>query len=429
VSKLREILDLPVEGLKPHPNQPAHRNSVDELVASIKEIGLQEPILATEDKDGWTIIAGHRRVAAYKVLGFKTIPAQVVKGATMAHENALAYTTQQLAASNTAREDFTAVQEAQVMQLMIELGIGYEKVAASMGRKPKDVEAVVAAVKAIYPGTVKRFESDAELTTDEILVLGEFAGNEEATKELLESLEGDQFEHRAMFWRKKREAEAARLACATEIEGQGIHVIDKPSWDDKKVITLERVGIKPAKHQDCTGHAAYVSLSYDNKATAVYVCTDAPAYHKYKPAANSGAQQADLDKKRLGLQFKKDMVAPTQVRREWITAKLKADTPWKKEWEFIAHALANRNSTTHEVVYELASIKRKKDEDWTAAFISKDEKRSHRIALALTIGYMDEETRLCMGTDHFRATHVPHYLTFLKLNGYTLSEHEAKFLG
>lgn len=429
MSKLREILDLPVEGLKPHPNQPANRNSVQELVASIKEIGLQEPILATEDKDGWTIIAGHRRVAAYKVLGFKTIPAQVVQGASMEHPSSLAYSTQQLAASNTAREDFTAVQEAQVMQLMIELGIGYEKVAASMGRKPKDVEAVVAAVKAIYPGTVKRFESDAELTTDEILVLGEFADNEEDTKELLVALEGDQFDHIAMRLRKKRQGVEAMAVVYGYLNDEQTTAIARPSWDDKKIVTLEHIGIKPAKHRDCTGHAAYVSLNYENEATAVYVCTDAPAYHKYKPAANSGAQQADLDKKRLGLQFKKDMVAPTLVRREWIITKFKAGTPWKKEWEFIAHALANRNSSTADPAYPLAGVKRKPDEDWTAAFIGKDEKRSHRIALALIFTYLDEETRLSQGTDHYRATHVPHYLRFLQLNGYTLSEHEEKFLG
>lgn len=73
---------IPIDRLKENPYQPRIEikdEEVAELAKSIKENGLLQPILVYMDNDGYVIIAGHRRVAAYKFLGEKYIRAIVFK--------------------------------------------------------------------------------------------------------------------------------------------------------------------------------------------------------------------------------------------------------------------------------------------------------------------------------------------------------------
>lgn len=64
-----------LDDLRPHPSSffdDDGDNDFDALVASIREDGLFNPIVTTPDG---TILAGHRRVAAFRKLGLKKIPA------------------------------------------------------------------------------------------------------------------------------------------------------------------------------------------------------------------------------------------------------------------------------------------------------------------------------------------------------------------
>lgn len=67
-----------VEALTPAPYNPPHRVStkaIRELRDSIEQFGLIYPVLATKDLQ---LIEGHRRVAAFKELGFPAIPAIIL---------------------------------------------------------------------------------------------------------------------------------------------------------------------------------------------------------------------------------------------------------------------------------------------------------------------------------------------------------------
>lgn len=61
---------------------PENRNQVPELAKRIAELGLLQPIVVQKRDDGqYNVIVGHLRLAACKVLGWKTIPAYVRPGA------------------------------------------------------------------------------------------------------------------------------------------------------------------------------------------------------------------------------------------------------------------------------------------------------------------------------------------------------------
>ena len=76
----------PIDDVKPYPNNPRNNDDAVEYVAnSIREFSFQQPIVV--DTDG-TIIAGHTRLKAAKLLGMETVPVVVADNLTPAQVNA-----------------------------------------------------------------------------------------------------------------------------------------------------------------------------------------------------------------------------------------------------------------------------------------------------------------------------------------------------
>src|SRR5271165_5502893 len=75
------LLDIPVAAIEPNQHQP--RTSFDEetlvaLTASIREVGVLQPILVREMAEGrYELVAGERRWRAAKRAGLQSIPAIV----------------------------------------------------------------------------------------------------------------------------------------------------------------------------------------------------------------------------------------------------------------------------------------------------------------------------------------------------------------
>jgi len=76
----KTIIDLPTDNLQPNPLQPRGAittESLEELVESIKEHGVLEPLVAAQTPAGYQIIAGERRWRAAKLAGLETVPVMV----------------------------------------------------------------------------------------------------------------------------------------------------------------------------------------------------------------------------------------------------------------------------------------------------------------------------------------------------------------
>lgn len=77
----RHHLKLSVDEVDPNPYQPRKvfpQQELEELAASISEVGLLQPISVRQVRDRYQIIAGERRWRAYKLLGRSTIEALVM---------------------------------------------------------------------------------------------------------------------------------------------------------------------------------------------------------------------------------------------------------------------------------------------------------------------------------------------------------------
>lgn len=75
--------ELPITQVRPNPKQPRQvfdEDALDELVASIKEVGVLQPVVVrSTGRDAYELIMGERRLRASKAAGAKTIPA-IVRG-------------------------------------------------------------------------------------------------------------------------------------------------------------------------------------------------------------------------------------------------------------------------------------------------------------------------------------------------------------
>jgi len=75
------ILELDVADIKPNPYQPRKefdQETLLELANSIKKDGLIQPIVVTQELDGYVLIAGERRLRASKLANLPTIKAIVL---------------------------------------------------------------------------------------------------------------------------------------------------------------------------------------------------------------------------------------------------------------------------------------------------------------------------------------------------------------
>lgn len=123
--------EIPIENIIPDPNQP--RKMFDEakqkeLVESIKQHGLLQPILVRPIGDKFQIVHGERRYRACKVLGLEKIRAEVKE---LSDRQVLEI---QLV-ENLQREDLNPIEEAETFQRMIsECGYKHEEIAQRIGK-------------------------------------------------------------------------------------------------------------------------------------------------------------------------------------------------------------------------------------------------------------------------------------------------------
>jgi ParB family transcriptional regulator, chromosome partitioning protein len=126
-----EFQMIPVDQIQPNPSQPRTRfdeAGLEELAASIKEVGVLQPIVVSPGDDGYVLVTGERRWRAGKKAGLKAIPA-VVRG--VAGEGTLV----EAVIENVQREDLTPLEEAHAYrQLLEEYGMTQEEVARRVGK-------------------------------------------------------------------------------------------------------------------------------------------------------------------------------------------------------------------------------------------------------------------------------------------------------
>jgi ParB family transcriptional regulator, chromosome partitioning protein len=123
--------DLPLDSITPNPHQPRayfDEESLSELAASIREIGVLQPILVRPSENGFELLAGERRWRAARRAGLDVIPAIIKQTDDLGSiERALI--------ENLHRQDLTPLEEAAAYQQLIEdFHLTHDHVASRVGK-------------------------------------------------------------------------------------------------------------------------------------------------------------------------------------------------------------------------------------------------------------------------------------------------------
>ena len=76
------ILSLPVDAIRPNPDQPRRYfdpEGLEELADSIRALGILQPLTVRQAEGGWELVAGERRLRAAVLAGLDRVPCIVVR--------------------------------------------------------------------------------------------------------------------------------------------------------------------------------------------------------------------------------------------------------------------------------------------------------------------------------------------------------------
>lgn len=132
-----EVLNLPVDSIRPNPRQPRmsfDRDALEALSISIRNFGLIQPITVRRTEGGaYEIISGERRFRAARIAGLETIPAYVRE----ADDEAMLA---MAIVENIQRQDLDPIEEAlSYRRLIEECHLTQEQMADRIGKKRASV--------------------------------------------------------------------------------------------------------------------------------------------------------------------------------------------------------------------------------------------------------------------------------------------------
>ena len=126
-----KVFELDINLLQANPLQPRgviSPESLNELIESIREQGILEPLVIARTPAGYQIIAGERRWRAAKILGLSKVPI-VIKEATPQGMLEMSIV------ENVQREDLNPIERALAYKRLIdEFGLGTNEVAKRVGK-------------------------------------------------------------------------------------------------------------------------------------------------------------------------------------------------------------------------------------------------------------------------------------------------------
>ena len=126
-----KVVELETSMLQPNPLQPRgliSPESLTDLVNSIREQGILEPIVVAKTPAGYQIIAGERRWRASRILGLVKVPV-IIKETTPQGMLEMSIV------ENVQREDLNPIERAQAYKRLIdEFGISVTEVAKRVGK-------------------------------------------------------------------------------------------------------------------------------------------------------------------------------------------------------------------------------------------------------------------------------------------------------
>lgn len=411
-----------------------------ELIASVEQVGVLEPITAVLNDDGALVVRyGHRRTMAALAANLATCPVYVWARDDMSDEAEIERITCQRD-ENTHRVGLSAADEVGIVEQYTAFGMTAAQI-AQQARVQVDTVKTAMAISGskLAKKAAARY---AELTLDQAAAVAEFDDEPELAKDLiLCAVESpSQFPHAVQRQRDDRTRAAAKAEAIAKLTAAGVTVIDPPGWDGKTAKRLTQLvnaktdkPVTLAQHKKCPGHVAWVI-----NADPVYGCTNAAAnghrdtYSSGSSSRPSAGDMSDAERekakaeRKLVIENNKAWDSAETVRRDWLALFARMKTPPKGAAAFIAralqadlHYLLDYQSNT--LAGEWLSVD---PADISDLAVKAPEARALHIALVAVLGRYEAKTSKADWRQNGGASQTGRYLRFLELAGYGLSEVE-----
>lgn len=157
--KEERVSYVSLERIKPNPYQPREnfgQKKLEELISSIKEKGVLQPVLVRHKDRDYELIAGERRLRAAKALGMEEIPV-IVRDVSDVDVLELSLI------ENIQREELNPIEEAKAFQRLIdEFEFNQEEVAKAVGKDRATISNTIRLLG--LPKRIQEMVANAELT-------------------------------------------------------------------------------------------------------------------------------------------------------------------------------------------------------------------------------------------------------------------------
>jgi ParB family chromosome partitioning protein len=308
-------INIPIEKLHPHPKNPRmDEGDVTELAASIKSLGLHHNLVVVETEPGeaYTIVAGHRRLKAAKLLNLAYLPCLV---SDMGEREQMA----SMMSENVHRSALSPYEEGRGFQMMLDLGDTQKSISELTGLSATTVRSRVKLLEL----DADKFKASSErgATLSDYAALNDIEDVAERNK-LLDVIGTENFKYRmiqAVNDQKRKKIIAGIKAVLDAFaeeradEPEGTVFIRQYNETHKAVDVPGDAGTrKYYYHRDKYGYALYL---YADKTEAEQLESDeedaAQAESEAKNAERWAAEQAAFDTRAA---FIKD-ISPAQCRK------------------------------------------------------------------------------------------------------------------
>lgn len=253
------IVDLrvvPIDRLDPHSrNVRRDLGDLGELADSIREQGLLEPLVVAGDGEAkrFTVVAGHRRLAAAKLAGLTELPVLVRTDLVRDVDVTLA-----MLVENLQRADLTPVEEAVAYEQLQLAGLSPALIAKRTGRSRSTVDARLRLMD--LPEQVRDQVHGRQVTLHEAAALLEFTDRPDDLKALEKAAGTRDFEWELNRARARAEKQREMARVRSELEARKVRIVTQSEVPQYWTRQLEWLHLDEAEHErSCPDHAAFIT--------------------------------------------------------------------------------------------------------------------------------------------------------------------------
>lgn len=216
------LVEISTDKLFPHPDNPRRDlGDLTELTESVRERGILQNLTVVRhpfaEKEEYTVVIGHRRLEAAKRAGLATVPCRV----TYMDEREMIAT---MLLENMQRTDLTPLEEAEGMQMMMDLGESVNAISQKTGLSESTVRRRVRLTK-LDRDKLKEASAERQITMTDLDRLFDIEDEDKRNK-LLESIGTTNFEYQLRVAKDAERVEAARARALPIFDKLGIRTVD-----------------------------------------------------------------------------------------------------------------------------------------------------------------------------------------------------------